>query len=175
MSDCIICWVSALTMALSPRGLRFWVRVIYILWWQNQQSNHFFNLSLNQYSIRQVTTVLRNLESVPVTKLMISWEKYHCGCPSVVFLGKMQSALPNQWTVWPPLALKVLPLRCSCLLFWVQAQPSSHSEWHMRGGIPAVRLDTALTLQPVTRYWEGRPAEGGVCALFKEDTNLKTF
>jgi len=111
MTDCIICWAAALATTLSPKGLGFWVRAIYICTGDRTSKATIFSISLNQYSIRQVTTILKNLENVPVTKIMISWKKYHCGCPSVVFLEKMQPALPNQWALWPPLALKG-PLHC---------------------------------------------------------------
>lgn len=171
MSDCIICWVSALTMALSPRGLRLWVRAVYIFWWQNQQSNHFFNLSLNQYSIRQVTTILRNLK-VFCDKVNDHLEKI--------------SLAARLWFSWKKCSLlSLISEHCVHLLLWrcLSIVVASYSEFrsspapttsgtcvHHPRCLPG--HSTHLTAGDLIGGW---PAKGGICALFKEGTNLKAF
>lgn len=64
-----------------------------------------------------------------VTKLMVSWKIYHCGCPSGVFLKKTATG-SYQWELGSPLARKV-PVQLRCLLFGIQAWSSTHNKWHV--------------------------------------------
>lgn len=138
-------------MALFPQGLRCWGLQQYILVTESAKQQ-VFGFSLNQYSVRQVTAILKNLESAPVWQNWWSVGKTITVAARLGFSWKRQQpALPNQWELGSPLAQKV-PVQLRCLLFGIQAWSSTHNKWHMCDRIPTLCLETALAFQPVTQY-----------------------
>lgn len=117
-------------MALFPQGLRCWGLQQYILVTESAKQQ-FFGFSLNQYSVRQVTAILKNLESAPVWQNWWSVGKTITVAARLGFSWKRQQpALPNQWELGSPLARKV-PVQLRCLLFGIQAWSSTHNKWHV--------------------------------------------